>query len=140
MNKIEVMNKIIEYFSHKPNSIKIIDSNPRKPYFSISKNGKTKFFVISETGIENTKHPDIVWVGISSNIQERIDIERTFVITIDYANNETLILFPVNSQENLRPNYQGQLMFDVKRSQNYGSQSFKADDIENLIKKIEDII
>lgn len=136
MDKFQLLNKISENFNKRAYKTKIaLCESKSNPLFEISKGNKKIYISICETGIKTAKYPKIIFCGISPKIQSLIEMEKTFVVIIDYKPSKQKFILTKLDSTNCRRNKINYLIFHFKRPE-YGN-FYNTESLPALFKEIQ---
>lgn len=139
MDKFELLDKITEDLKKKEYKSKtILKESKSNPLFEISKENKKVCLTICEVGIKPAKYPEIVFCGVSPKIQGLIDLEKTFVIIIDYQPSKLKFILAKLDKTNYRRNRIDYLIFHFHRPRY--SNFFNTENLHELMNKIQNIV
>lgn len=135
MDKSQLISKIAEEFEKSGCKTNITLEPKSNPLIDVSKGNKKIYITTCEVWIKPAKYKDIVFSGISPNIQKLIELEKTYVVIIDFKPLKPKFIFVKADSTNYRYNRNKQLIFHFKRPE-YGG-FYNTENIEELIKEIE---
>jgi len=136
MNKFQLFNRIKEEVEKKRYKTKVLlNESKSNPLLKISKENNKTYVAICEAGIKVAKYPKIVFCGISPKIQSLIEMEKTFVVIIDYKPSKQKFILTKLDSTNYRRNKINYLIFHFKRPE-YGN-FYNTESLPALFKEIQ---
>lgn len=136
MNKLQLINELAEEFKKNGYKTDITLKPGRNPLIEITRENKKIYITTCEVGIKPAKYKDIVFSGIRYSIQKLVELEKTYVVIIDFKPMKPkLILVKVDSTNYYRNAGTKQLIFNFKRP-DYGG-FYNTDSMGELTKEIE---
>lgn len=135
MNKLQLLNELAKDFNKNGCETNITLEPRYNPLIEITKGNKKIYITTCEVWTKPAKYKDIVFSGISSNIQKLVELEKTYVVIIDFKPLKPKLIFVKVDSTNYRYNRNKQLIFHFKRP-DYGN-FFNTENIRELTKEIE---
>lgn len=135
MDKLQLISKLAEAFEKSACKTNITLEPRSNPLIGISKGNKKIYITTCEVWIKPAKYKDIVFSGISPNIQKLIELEKTYVVIIDFKPLKPKFIFVKADSTNYRYNRNKQLIFHFKRPE-YGG-FYNTESTNELINEIK---